>query len=163
MKGALLGRAVAEKAEHHFALAADLRRPGRARGVRYARADDARSAEETMLDVGQVHRTAQALAQPVGAAVDLGHHGLRVAAEHQRIAVAAIGGERRVTVAKVTERADDGCFRAIGQMRMAADHAGVFGEGALDALFELTHAQHLGEDPDLPFGVGWLHAHSIPL
>src|SRR3984957_7873475 len=48
-------------------------------------------------------------------------------------------------------------------MGMAADHARMLGKRALDALFELAHAQHVGEDPDLPLGVGWLHAHSIPL
>ncbi len=128
-----------------------------------ARAHDARGAEETALDVGEMHRPAEALAQAVRAAVDLGHHGLRIAAENQRISVAAIGGERRITAAEVAERADDGRLGAIGEMRMAADHAGMLGEGALHALFELADAQHLSEDPDLPFGVRCLHAHLIPL
>jgi hypothetical protein len=46
---------------------------------------------------------------------------------------------------------------------MTADHTGMFGEAAFDPLFEFPDAQHLGEDPDLPFGVGCLHAHLIPL
>ena len=114
MKSTLLGRAVAEKAEHHLVLVAELRRPGRARRVRYAGTDDARSAQETSLHVGQMHRAAEALAQPVSTAVDLGHHRLRIAAENQRIAVATIGGEGRIAFSKVTERADDGAFCAIG-------------------------------------------------
>src|SRR5260370_28489733 len=46
---------------------------------------------------------------------------------------------------------------------MAADHAGMLGEGTLHALFELADAQHLSVEPDLTFCVGCLHAHLIPL
>ncbi len=155
--------AVAEEAVHDFGFLADLRRPGSARRVRNARAHDTRGAEETALDVGEMHRAAEALAQAVHATVNLGHHGLRIAAENERISVAAIGGERRITGAEVAQRADDGRLGAIGEVRMTADHAGMLGERALHALFELADAQHLCVDPDLPFGVKCLHAHLIPL
>src|SRR3981189_2879525 len=98
-----------------------------------------------------MHRPSQALAKAVRASVNLGHHGLRVAAESQWITVAAIGGERSIAVAEVAQRADDGRFRAIREMRMPADHARMLGEGTLHALLEFTDAQHLSVDPDLPF------------
>src|SRR5262249_15079582 len=90
-------------------------------------------------------------------------HRIRIAPEHERVAVAAIRGERCVAVTEVRERADDGGFRAIGKMRVAPDHAGVLGEGALHAGFEFSDAQHLGVDPDLPLGIGCLDAHVDPL
>src|SRR5271165_4547423 len=103
----LFRRAVAEEAVHDFGPLADLSRPGSARRVRDARANDARSAEETALDVGEMHRPAETLAQSVHAAINLGHHRLRVAAEHQWISVAPIGRERRVTTAEVAQRTND--------------------------------------------------------
>ncbi len=125
---ALFRSAITEEAVHDFGLLADLRRPGGARRVRNAGAHDARSAEETALDVGEMHRPAEALAQAVRATVNLGHHGLRIAAENQWISVAAIGGKRRITAAEVAQRADDRRLGAIGEVCMAADHAGMLGE-----------------------------------
>ena len=162
VKCTLFRGTVTEEAVHDFRFLADLRRPGSARRVGNTGAHDTRGAEETALDVGEMHRAAEALAEAVHATVNLGHHGVRIAAENERISVAAIGGKRRITSAEVAQRADDGRLDAIGEVRMAADHTGMLGERALHALFELADAQHLSVDPDLPVGVKCLHAHSDP-
>src|SRR5579862_1357444 len=96
MERALLGRAVAKIAKHHFTTLSDLRRPGRAGRVRYACADDARGAEKAARGVGQMHRSAQPLAEAVNAAVDLSHHRLWIAAEHQWVAVAPVSRQHCV-------------------------------------------------------------------
>ena len=114
-------------------------------------------------DVGEMHRPAETLADTIRATVDLGHQRLRIAAQDDRVAVTTISGQGRIAAAEVAERAHDRRLGAVGQVRVAADHAGVFGESALDALFESADAQHLGEDPDLPLGVGYLYAHLISL
>ena len=96
-------------------------------------------------------------------AVDLGHHRLRVGAERDRIAVAAVGREHLVAVAQRRERSDDRRLGAVGEVRVAADRAGVLLERALDALLELPDPQHLRVDPDQPVpvepGVSVLAAH----
>ena len=94
-------------------------------------------------DVGEVHRAADALAEAVLAAVDLGHHRLRVGAARDRVAVAAVGREELVVGAERRDRPDDRRLGAVGEMRVAADHAGVLDERALHALLELADAQHL--------------------
>jgi hypothetical protein len=63
----------------------------------------------------------------------------------------------------VAERADNRSLRSVGEVRVTSDHARVFSESALDGLFECADAQHLGEDPDLPLGVGYLYVHLISL
>ena len=150
---ALLRGAVAEEREHDLALAADLRGVGGAGRVRDALRDDARGAEEAALDVGQVHRAAVALAEPGLAAVDLGHHRLRVGAEHERVAVAAVGREHLVVGLERRERADDRGLRPVGEVGVAADHAGVLLERPLHPLLELADPQHLRVHPDQPLVV----------
>src|SRR5205823_13850018 len=68
---ALFGGAVAEEAEDDLTLLANLRRPRGAGCVRDAGGDDPRRAEEAVRGVGEVHRTADPLAEAVLAAVDL--------------------------------------------------------------------------------------------
>src|SRR6267154_6733043 len=105
-----------------------------------------------------MHGAPQTLAEAVHSPINLRHHGLRVAAERQWISVAAIGGKRSIAVAEVAQRADDGCFRAVREVGMPTDHAGMLGEGTLHPFFELADAKHLSVDPDLPFGSECLHA-----
>ena len=151
---ALLRRAVAEEAEHHLALAADLRAPRRRRsraGCRRPTMPDVpRKPFETSVEV---HRAADALADPVLAAVDLRHHRLRVGAARDRVAVAAVGREELVVGAEGRDRADDRRLGAVGEVRVTADHARVLVERALDALLELADPQHLLEHPDQPVAV----------
>ena len=104
-------------------------------------------------DVGEVHRAADALAEPVLAPVDLGHHRLGVRAARERIAVAAVGREELVVGTERRDRADDRRLGAVGEMRVAADHARMLEERALDPLLELPDAQHLLVDPDEPVAV----------
>ena len=91
MERTLFRCAVAEEAEDHLALLADLRGERDTRRLRDPLADDPGGAEEAAARVAQVHRTAVATAQAVLAPVDLGHDRLRVGSEGDRIAVAAIG------------------------------------------------------------------------
>ena len=147
---ALLRGAVAEEAEHDLALAADLGGPGRAGRVRDPLADDPGGPEEAALRVDQVHRAAVAAAEPVLAAVDLGHHRLRVGAERDRVAVTAVRRQHLVVGVQRRQRADDRRLGPVGEVRVAADHAGVLLERALHPLLELADAQHLREHPDKP-------------
>src|SRR5258708_24408955 len=110
-----------------------------------------------------MHGAAQTLAEAVHSPINLRHHGLWVAAERQWISMAAIGGKRSIAIAEVAQGADDGCFRAVREVGMPTDHAGMLGEGALHAFFEFADAKHLSVDPDLPFSIEWLHAHLTPL
>src|SRR5581483_1774004 len=120
VEGALLGGAVAEEAEYHLPLPADLSGVGRAGRVRDALADDARGAEEATARVGEVHRAAVALAETARTAVDLGHHRLRVGAERERVAVAAVRREQLVVAAEGGNGTDDRRLRAVGEMGVPA-------------------------------------------
>jgi hypothetical protein len=142
-KRALLGRAVAEEAQHHLPLPADLRRVRGAGRLRDALPDDPGRTEEPALGIGQVHRAAVTAAQPGGPPVDLGHHGVRIAAEDQGIAVTSVGGHHLVTRMERGQRPDDRRLRPVGQVGVAADHARVLGERRLDPLLELPDPQHL--------------------
>src|ERR1700734_3351288 len=108
-----------------------------------------------------MHGAAESFAKPACPAKDLRHHRLGIGAENQRVAVASIGAKSRIALPEMAERADDGAFRAIGQVCMAANHARMVREGALHALLESADSQHLGEHPDLAAGVGWLKTHWI--
>jgi hypothetical protein len=154
---ALLGRAVAEEAQHHLPLLADLRRVRGAGRLRDALPDNARRAQEPALGVGQVHRAAVAAAQAGGPPVDLGHHRVRIAAEDQGIAVTPVGGHHLVTGARGSaqrrQRPDDRRLCPVGQVGVTADHARVLGERRLDPLLERPDPQHLPVHPDQAVGV----------
>src|SRR5262249_41024859 len=90
-------------------------------------------------------------------AVDLGHHGLGVTAEHDRIAVAAVGGHDLVVRLDRSERAHDRGLGAVGRVGVAADHAGELLEGPLHAVLELPDPGHLGVHPDQPVVVELCH------
>jgi hypothetical protein len=144
---ALLGRAVAEEAQHHLALPGDLRGVGGPGRLRYPLPHDAGGAEEAPRHVGEVHRPAVAPAQSGPLAEDLGHHRIGIRAEDDRVAVAAVGGEDLVAGPQGGQGPDDRRLSAIGQMRVAPEQAGQLGEAALNALLELPDAQHLREHP----------------
>ncbi len=150
---ALLGRAVAEEAQHHLPLAADLRRVRDAGGLRDALPDDAGRAQEPAPGVGQVHRAAVTSAQAGGPPVDLGHHRVRIAAEDQGIPMTPVGGHHLVSGTQGGQRPDDRGLRPVGQVGVAADHARVLGECRLDPLLELPDPQHLPVHPGQAAGV----------
>jgi len=150
---ALLGRAVAEEAQHHLSLPADLRRVRGPGGLRDALPDDPGRAQEPALGIGQVHRAAVAAAQPGGPPVDLGHHRVRIAAQDQGVAMAPVGGHHLVTRAQRGQRPDDRRLRAVGQVSVAADHVRVLGERRLDPFLELPDPQHLPVHPGQALGV----------
>ena len=150
---AMLSVSANEEAEHDLTLLADLRGPGRTRRMRNPRGDDPRGAEEAVGDVGQVHRAPDALAQAVPAPVYLGHDRLGVGPARDGIAVAAIGRQELVVGPERRDRPHDRRLGAVGEVRVAADHARVIEERALHALLELPDAQHLLVDPDEPIAV----------
>ena len=69
----------------------------------------------------------------------------------------AVGCKCRVAGPEVAERADNRRFRAIGQMRVAADDARVLLERALDPLLELADPEHLRVHPGQPLVVEFSH------
>src|SRR5438552_12192710 len=93
---ALGHRAIAEVAHDHLVPPAVLDREAHAGGDRQVGADDGVTAEEVVLLVEQVHRAALALAEPVDAAEQLGHHATRVGALDETVAVLAVGRDRVV-------------------------------------------------------------------
>ena len=150
---ALLGRAVAEEAQHHLPLPADLRRVRGAGRLRDALPDDPGRAQEPALGIGQVHRATVTAAQPGGPPVDLGHHRVRIAAEDHGIAMAPVGGHHLITWAERGQRPDDRGLGAVGQVGVPADHARMLGERGLDPFLELPDPQHLPVHPGQALGI----------
>src|SRR2546430_7069894 len=110
--------------------------------------DDSRCAGKLMFRVSQMHGAAKAAAQSVFSSIDLRHDLSRRGAKHQWVAVAAVTGHRGIVLLACRERADDGGFRAIAEVRVSANHSRVFDERALDALFKFSDAHHLRVHPD---------------
>ena len=124
--------------------AVDLGGQRRAHRDRRAGADDAVGAEHALVDIGDVHRAALALAQAVLAAPDLLHHPVHVAALGEAMAVAAMGGDDLVALGQMLAHADGDGFLTAIEVREAGDLAG------LDLVVEtfLEFADHL----HLPIG-----------
>ncbi len=91
VQDALLERAVAEEADRDRAGVLELRGQRRAGRQAHAAADDAVGAEHVLVHVGDVHAAALAARVAGGAAEQLGHHALDVAALGDGVAVAAVG------------------------------------------------------------------------
>src|SRR5215831_2550416 len=62
--------------------------------------------------------------------------------------MAAVRGEDLVAWPQGGQGPDDRRFRAIGQMRVAPEQAGMFRKAPLDPFLELPDPQHLREHPD---------------
>ena len=120
---------------------AALRQARRADGQRRAAADDAVGAEHALGEVGDVHRAALALAEAVGAAVDLEHHALHVAALGDAVPVAAMRADDVVGVVEVLADADRDRFLARIEVREAGDLAR--GDFHVQPLLEFADGLHL--------------------
>ena len=143
-EGALVGGAVAHHREDHVLGALVVGGERDARGERERAADDAVAAEEAPLAVEEVHRAATASRGAVLAAEQLGHHGVRVRAARERLAVLAIGRHEVVGFAQRLGGADDGALLADREVEEAADLG--LGVHLAGALLEAADEHHLGED-----------------
>ena len=106
-----------------------------------AGADDAVGAQHALVEIGDVHGAALALAQAVAAAVDLLHHADDVAALGDAMTVAAMRGDDVVVVGELLAHADGDRFLAGVEVREAGDIAGR--DLHVQALLELANRLHL--------------------
>ena len=156
---ALVGGAVAERAQRDVLGAFVVGGEREAGGDRQVAADDAVAAHEAARDVEHVHRAAA----PAGAAVDapeqLGHDVLGRRAAHERVTVRAVGGDQVVAVAQRARAADDRRLLADRQMQEAADlGARVHLAGALlEAADQRHRLQPLARDGGLGQALPSIH------
>src|SRR5215213_3444200 len=139
-EGALVGAAVTGERHPDLVGAADLGGQADAADHRRAAADDPVGAEHALVHVGDVHRAALAVAEPVTLAVDLGHHAVHVAALGDGVAVAAVGGGDVVVGPEVRADAGGDGLLARVQVDEAGDLPG--GELLVETLLELPDRPH---------------------
>src|SRR3989442_1766875 len=120
----LVRRAVAEERDRDLIRCANACREPRTGGKRDAAADDRVRAEHAAGEVRDVHRASASLAEPVLAAVDLGHHRVEVAALGDAVAVAAVRARDVVVVAQVRADARGDRLLADVHVHEARDLAG---------------------------------------
>jgi hypothetical protein len=138
---AIVGRAIAEEADHHFLLLAILDRVRDADRQRDVPRDDRVAAPEFFRHVGEVHRAAAPAADARGATVKFGHRRAGFATARQGVAVVAVVGDDVVFLAESPDRADrDGLFADV-EVAETADLAVSVGFGAL--LLETADEDHL--------------------
>ena len=141
MEGALVHRAVAEEHERDALLLLVLDGEADARRHDELAADDGLAAEQVVLVAPHVHRAALALADAGGLAEQFGHHGLRLHALEDGVAVLAVGAEDVVFGLERGEGADAVGLLADVEVEEAADLAeGIFLGGL---LLEAAQQHHL--------------------
>ena len=105
-----------------------------------------------MRDVEHVHRPAPALGDAVDAAVQFGHHSIRVDAAHDRVAVLAVVREEVVGGPQRRHKADNGRFLTQVEVTVAADER--LGVSTGSSFLESTDQHHVPvELADLLFPV----------
>ena len=140
---ALVHRAVAEEADHHFGQAAHRDRIGDADRDRAGFADDRVAAHEAALAIEHMHRAAHAAAHAGRAAEQLGHDLARRRAAHQRMGVLAISADDVVGRAGGVDHAGGDGFLAGIKMEKADDVA--FAVFLRCALLEGARQQHVAQ------------------
>jgi hypothetical protein len=121
--------------------AIELCRERRAHRDRRSAADDAVGAEHSLIDVGDVHRAALALAKPFAAAPDFLHHAVKVTALGQAMAMAAMGRNDLVGRVQVLANAHGHGFLAAVEVSETGDLAGLY--LAVQAFLEFPDHLHL--------------------
>src|SRR5205085_5941695 len=106
-------------------------------------ADDAVAAEEVLVGVEEVHRTALALRAAADLAVQFGHHFVGRDAHDERMAVVAVAGVDVIVGPEGRERADGDSLLADVEVAEATDLAERVGLGRL--LLEAADEYHLIE------------------
>src|SRR5438094_750811 len=110
---------------------------------RQVRADDGVAAEEVVLLVEQVHRTALALAEPVDAPEQLGHHAAGIGALDEAVTVLAVGRDRVVVGPEDRGGAGGHRLLADGEVEEPADLAE--GVGLRRLLLEAADEEHVAQ------------------
>jgi hypothetical protein len=118
--------------------------------VRNSLADDAGSSREVVPRIGQVHRAAEPFADTVTPLINLRHQSAGGRSQYQWVTMAAVAWHHRIVFAARGQSPHNAGFGPVAQVRVAANHAGMLDEGALDALFKLADAQHLFVHPGQP-------------
>jgi hypothetical protein len=137
---ALVGAAVAEEGHRHAPAALELGSQRGTGGERRAGTDDTVGAEHALLQVGDVHGAALALADAGLLAIDLGHHPVYVHTLGDAVAMAAVGGGDAILVGEVRHDAGGGCLLAGIEVDESGDLAG--GELHVEPFFEGTDGAH---------------------
>ena len=109
-----------------------------ARGHREVAAHHAGGAHQAVLGVHEVHRAAEALAQPRRAAHQLRHHAVHRRALGQRVAVGAMAAVDGVVVAQLAADPGGHALRADAEVDQPVD---------LEAVVQLGHALLEAADP----------------
>ncbi len=106
-EGALVGGAVAERAERDVVFASVVARQRDARRDRQVAADDSVAAHEAALEIKHVHRAAPSAGAAIDAPEQLRHHVSRWRSAHDRMAVRSVGRDQIVAPAQRPRGADD--------------------------------------------------------
>ena len=141
MEDPLVVGAVAEERHDHLVAAPQ---PDRERGAdreRHGGADDAVRAEDVALQVGDVHRAAEAAAVAGGAAHQLGHHAIGARTLGDAVAVAAMVARDVVVLAQMRAGAHGDRLFARIAVRRALDRARL--EQLCDPLLEAADPHHV--------------------
>jgi hypothetical protein len=115
-----VGGAVAEHADRDRVLALVVGGERQADRERDVATDHSVAAHEAALEVEHVHRAAAPAAASVHPPEELGHHGIRIGASRDRVAVGAVGADQVVLVAHHRGRPDDRRLLADPQVQEAA-------------------------------------------
>ncbi len=143
VEGADIGRAVAEEGRRELAAAIELGRDAGADRNRQAAADDAEGADQALVDVGEVHRAADAAADTRCAAEQLGERRLGIHAAGDADAVAAIGVADIVILAEHDAGARRDRLLSLAEVGGAVDEA--LEVASLHLLLELADTDHHAE------------------
>ena len=134
---ALIGGPVAEKHDGDAILALEARSKGAAQRDRHSGADDFVRPADARLLAGDMHRTGIAVARTVGAAKNLRHERLQLHAFRQRVAMAAVRRENRVSRREARANAGRDRFLADAHVNEAGNFA--LGELFLKALLDAPY------------------------
>ena len=156
----LVGCAVAEEDDRDAVGAKHLRGERGAAADWHRRADDAVAAEDVQLEVGDVHRAAEAPAVAGAAPEQLRHHRVQVAALGDHVAVAAVVADDVVVPLQDAGDADGDRLLPHAAVRCAEDRALLEKVGR--ALLEAADAEHLAVEVDKRCDGGGLAARSLP-
>src|SRR5439155_1012001 len=143
---------VTEERDHHLPRLPVSDREPHARREDAAGGQDAVGAEVPDRDVGDVHRAALAVADPVGLTVELRHEAAERAALGDEVAVAAVRGEKVVVGSERRAHADGNSLLAHGGVEESRNAPA--GEELTHALLEEPHAEHPGVHREQPVGSG---------
>ena len=167
MESALIHRAVAEVADANAIFLAVLARERNARRQRQMAADDRVAAEESLLDVEEVHGAPLPLRAARRLPHLFAHRGPGLHAASEGVAVIAIGGDHIVVFSENADRTDRNRLLSAIEVTETADFLILVKHGR--PLFKAADQQHLPEPSqslisrDLRLGLGLRLRHRVRL